>query len=99
MVSKSQVVGGFGRRIFNKKEIVMEEANEENDGEEDVMKNIPDYERSTNKRLELQHFINDFNSLVLKEKSTSKSKELSRSFYSMFTVHSISGVNWKISLI
>lgn len=98
MVSKSQVVGGFGRRIFNKKEIVMEEANEEND-EEDVMKNIPDYERSTNKRLELQHFINDFNSLVLKEKSTSKSKELSRSFYSMFTVHSISGVNWKISLI
>ena len=98
MVSKSQVVGGFGRRIFNKKEIVMEEANDEND-EEDVMKNIPDYERSTNKRLELQHFINDFNSLVLKEKSTSKSKELSRSFYSMFTVHSISGVNWKISLI
>lgn len=98
MVSKSQVVGGFGRRIFNKKEIVMEEANEEND-EEDVMKNIPDYERSTNKRLELQHFINDFNSLVLKEKSTSKSKELSRSFYSIFTVHSISGVNWKISLI
>ena len=98
MVSKSQVVGGFGRRIFNKKEIVMEEANEEND-EEDVMKNIPDYERSTNKRLELQHFINDFNSLVLKEKSTSKSKELSRSFYSMFTVHFISGVNWKISLI
>ena len=98
MVSKSQVVGGFGRRIFNKKEIVMEEANEEND-EEDVMKNIPDYERSTNKRIELQHFINDFNSLVLKEKSTSKSKELSRSFYSMFTVHSISGVNWKISLI
>ena len=98
MVSKSQVVGGFGRRIFNKKEIVMEEANEEND-EEDVMKNIPDYERSTNKRLELQHFINDFNSLVLKEKSTSKSKELSRSLYFMFTVHSISGVNWKISLI
>ena len=98
MVSKSQVVGGFGRRIFNKKEIVMEEANEEND-EEDVMKNIPDYERSTNKRLELQHFINDFNSLVLKEKSTSKSKELSRSFYSMFTVLSFSGVNWKISLI
>ena len=52
-----------------------EEVTEEN-REEDVMKDVPDYERSTNKRSELQNFVKDFNSLVINEKSASKSKGL-----------------------
>ena len=77
MVSNSRLVGGFGRRIFNKTEIKKqeEEVTEEN-REEDVMKDVPDYERSTNKRSELQNFVKDFNSLVINEKSASKSKGL-----------------------
>ena len=75
MVSNSRRVGGFGRRIFNKTEITKDEDNEENE-EEDIMKDIPDYERSTNKRSELKHFVKDFNSLVINEKSASKSKGL-----------------------
>lgn len=75
MVSNSRLVGGFGRRIFNKTEIKKqeEEVTEEN-REEDVMKDVPDYERSTNKRSELQNFVKDFNNLVINEKSASKSK-------------------------
>ena len=77
MVSNSRLVGGFGRRIFNMTEIKKqeEEVTEEN-REEDVMKDVPDYERSTNKRSELQNFVKDFNSLVINEKSASKSKGL-----------------------
>ena len=76
MVSNSLHDEGFGRRIFDKKEIL--EGNDleiEENEEEDVMKDIPDYKRSNNKRQELQHFFNDFNSLVINEKSGSKSKE------------------------
>ena len=76
MVSNSQCIGGFGRRIFNKKEMLEENDEEtEENIEKDVMKDIPDYERSTNKKIEIQHFLTDYNSLVIKENSASKSKE------------------------
>ena len=74
MVSNSKCVAGLGRRIFNKKEILKEIETEEVE-EEDIMKDVPDYERSTNKKSEIQHFTTLFNTLVINENSTSKSKE------------------------
>ena len=74
MVTNSKVVAGLGRRIFNKKEILKEEETEEVE-EEDIMKDVPDYERSTNKKTEIQQFTTLFNTLVIPENSTSKSKE------------------------
>ena len=41
---------------------------------EDIIKNIPDYERTKEKKTEMQKFINDYNNIVLNESSTSKSK-------------------------
>ena len=74
MVSNSKCIAGLGRRIFNKKEILEEKETVEVE-EEDIMKDIPDYERSTNKKTEIQHFTTLFNTLVINENSTSKSKE------------------------
>ena len=74
MVSNSKCVAGLGRRIFNKKEILKEIETEEVE-EEDIMKDVPDYERSTNKKTEIQHFTTLFNTLVINENSSSKSKE------------------------
>ena len=41
---------------------------------EDIIKDIPDYERTKEKKTEMQKFINDYNNIVLNESSTSKSK-------------------------
>ena len=73
MVSSSKCIAGLGRRIFNKKEILNEIETEEVE-EEDIMKDVPDYERSTNKKTEIQQFTTLFNTLVINENSTSKSK-------------------------
>ena len=75
MVANSKCVAGLGRRIFNKKEILKEIETEEVE-EEDIMKDVPDYERSTNKKTEIQQFTTLFNTLVINENSTSKSKEV-----------------------
>ena len=84
MVSNSKCVAGLGRRIFNKKEILKEIETEEVE-EEDIMKDVPDYERSTNKKTEIQQFTTLFNTLVINENSTSKSKE----GFLIFTVCSV----------
>ena len=39
-----------------------------------MIKNIPDHERTKEKKTEMQKFINDYNNIVLNESSTSKSK-------------------------
>ena len=79
MCSKTQTISGFGRRIFEKKEINKKKTEDINDKEKekeetDVLKDLPDYERSQEKRLEIQNFLNDYNKLVIDEKSGSRSK-------------------------
>lgn len=74
MVLNNEKVGGFGsRRLFNKNEIV-ESSGKEPVSDDDILKDVPDYERSNRKKAQMQTFLKDFNTLVISEKSTSKSK-------------------------
>lgn len=75
MVSSRDTIGGFGRRIFNKNEILESFEESELNEEEDILKDLPDYERSKLRKIKMQNFLRDFNTLVISEKSSSKSKE------------------------
>ena len=76
MVSSRETVGGFGRRIFNKNEILECLEESEMTEEEDILKDLPDYERSKLRKRKMQNFLRDFNTLVISDKSSSKSKEI-----------------------
>ena len=63
MVLNNEKVGGFGsRRLFNKNEIV-ENSEKEPVSDDDILKDVPDYERSNRKKAQMQTFLKDFNTL------------------------------------
>ena len=47
----------------------------EQEEKDDLLKEVPDYERSAKAKAQMETFVKDFNTLVISDKSGSKSKE------------------------
>ena len=77
MVENSKSVGGMGRRIFNQNEMneYADASVPEQEEKDDLLKEVPDYERSAKAKAQMETFVKDFNTLVISDKSGSKSKE------------------------
>ena len=77
MVENSKSVGGMGRRIFNQNEMneYADASVPEQEEKGDLLKEVPDYERSAKAKAQMETFVKDFNTLVISDKSGSKSKE------------------------
>ena len=77
MVENSKSVGGMGRRIFNQNEMneYADASVPEAEEKDDLLKEVPDYERSAKAKAQMETFVKDFNTLVISDKSGSKSKE------------------------
>ena len=77
MVENSKSVGGMGRRIFNQNEMneYADASVAEQEEKDDLLKEVPDYERSAKAKAQMETFVKDFNTLVISDKSGSKSKE------------------------
>merc|ERR1711899_194597 len=66
----------MGRRIFNQNEMneYADASVAEQEEKDDLLKEVPDYERSAKAKAQMETFVKDFNTLVISDKSGSKSK-------------------------